>query len=303
MRRRTVSASDPSASDGSWRVAASARTSVGRQRSDNQDAFGMLHLGSGTSESEGDAGEDGWAGFSTSARLDAGDPGCLLVVADGMGGAAAGEVASRLAVATVREVVGSRWSERRDDGVSPTPDELSEILRAAAVEANDRIHEWSARHSEYRGMGSTLTALGVVDRSAVVAQVGDSRAYLFRDGEERQLTEDQTMARKLVESGSLAPEEAEGSSQAHMLLQALGTEPEVRPSVDTHRLRPDDRLLLCSDGLSDPLSADEMREILRGSPDPERATEALIERANERGGPDNITVLLARVDFGDAPDS
>jgi len=300
-----VSGAGSSASDASWRVVASARTSVGRQRSDNQDAFGMLRLGIGP-PSEGapgnEAAED-WGGFSPSARLDAGDPAILLVVADGMGGAAAGEVASRLAVSTVREVVGSRWREDRGAGAEGTPEELAGLLQSAAIEANDRIHEWSARHSEYRGMGSTLTAVGLVDRTAVLAQVGDSRAYLFREGRDLQLTEDQTMARKLVESGSMAPEEAEESSQSHMLLQALGTEPEVRPAVDSHPLRPDDRLLLCSDGLSDPLSSGEMREILRRAPEPERATEALVERANERGGPDNITVLLARVHFGPASDS
>lgn len=304
MRRRPVSGAGPSASDAPWRVVASARTSVGRQRSDNQDAFGMIRLGIGAS-SEGAPGTEAagdWGGFSPAARLDADDSAFLLVVADGMGGAAAGEVASRLAVSTMREVVGSRWREDRG-GVEGTPEELAELLQAAAIEANDRIHEWSARHSEYRGMGSTLTAVGLVDRTAVLAQVGDSRAYLFREGRDLQLTEDQTMARKLVESGSMAPEEAEESNQSHMLLQALGTEPEVRPAVDTHALRPDDRLLLCSDGLSDPLSSGEMREILRRAPEPERATEALVERANERGGPDNITVLLARVHFGPASDS
>lgn len=255
--------------------------------------------GAGDDAAGGDDGAvDGWSEFPASARLVSTGPGCLLLVADGMGGAAAGEIASRLAVTTVQEIVASRWAEASSGGKPPRmPEALSGLLQEAVLEANRRIHDWGGRHPEYRGMGSTLTAVGVVDRTAVVAHVGDSRAYLVRDGRPAQLTDDQTMARKLVEAGRLAPEEAKESSQAHMLLQALGTEPKVQPEVDAHPLQPDDLLLLCSDGLSETVSAGGMAEVLAGAPDLGRAADELIDRANEGGGPDNITVLLARVEF------
>lgn len=249
-----------------------------------------------------DAPLDGWSEFPETTRLEAAEPGFLFQVADGMGGAAAGEIASRLAVTTVQEVVDTRWRER-GDAAPPAPEEFSRFLRDALLEANHRVHEWSDRHTEYRGMGSTLTAVGLVDRTAVLAHVGDSRAYLYRDERLVQLTEDQTIAQKLVETGRLSPDEAEGSSQAHMLLQALGTEPELRPDLDARPLRAGDRLLLCSDGLSETVTAADIGEVLRRTPDLGRATEALIDRANERGGPDNVTVLLVRVDFGATPDT
>lgn len=302
------------------RVVARARTAVGRQRSDNQDAFSLLGLGGG--EGAGDGADDGdvapdpsgagdpagaggleaWSLVPSSARLDGGEGGALLLVADGMGGAAAGEVASRLAVTTVEEVVAARWPRgaRRASGAGEA-EALSELMREAVDTANDRIHEWSDRHAEYRGMGSTLTAVGVVGRRAVVAQVGDSRAYLVRDGRPVQLTEDQTVAQKLVESGSMDPEEARKSGQAHVLLQALGTEPEVRPEVETHDLRPGDRLLLCTDGLSQTVPAPELAEALAGDAGLDAAAERLIQRANAGGGPDNITVLLARVEAAAGP--
>lgn len=300
------------------RVVARARTAVGRQRSDNQDAFTLLGLGgggagdgpadadvsaepagvgnpSGGGEPAGAGGLEAWSLVPSTARLDAGEGGALLLVADGMGGAAAGEVASRLAVTTVEEVVAARWRPPGRDGGGGA-EALAELMREAVATANDRIHEWSGRHAEYRGMGSTLTAVGVVGRRAVVAQVGDSRAYLIRDGRPVQLTEDQTVAQKLVESGSMDPEEARRSGQAHVLLQALGTEPEVRPEVETHELRPGDRLLLCTDGLSQTVAAPELAEVVAGDVGLDAAAERLVERANAGGGPDNITVLLARVE-------
>ena len=315
----------PDADPRRLRVVARARTAVGRQRSDNQDAFSLLGLGGDAAgdgtpggdvvpdlsgvgdpahagDAEGAGGLDAWSLVPSSARLDGGEGGALLLVADGMGGAAAGEVASRLAVTTVEEVVAARWPrDGRHASGAAEAEALSELMREAVATANDRIHEWSDRHAEYRGMGSTLTAVGVVGRRAVVAQVGDSRAYLVRDGRPVQLTEDQTVAQKLVESGSMDPEEARKSGQAHVLLQALGTEPEVRPEVETHDLRPGDRLLLCTDGLSQTVPGPELAEVLAGDAGLDAAAERLIERANAGGGPDNITVLLARLTAAAGP--
>lgn len=292
--------SAPDTGPAAGRVVAFGRTDVGRERSDNQDAFSMTTLGEVTARSSReDENEELGAGIPTTARLDATAHGFLFVVADGMGGAAGGEIASRLAVTTVEEVVTARWRQ------SPpaTAESLADLVAAAVEEANGRIHQWASRHAEYRGMGSTLTAVGLVGRTGVVSHVGDSRAYLLREDRAVQLTEDQTVARKLVESGDLSPEEAAESSQAHVLLRAVGTEPEVRPETGRLDLRAGDGLLLCTDGLSRTADPDLLARTVAGASDPSDAVDRLVDRANAAGGADNVTVLLARLtgDDGSAP--
>ena len=289
----TASGAEP----GRRHVVASARTDVGRQRSENQDAFTLTPLGDAAVRPDrGGSGPNTGTVVPVSARLDATAPGFLFVVADGMGGAAAGEIASRLAVTTLDQVVASGWEEHPPD----TAAALGELMSEAVSEANGRIHDWAERHREYRGMGSTLTALGLLGPTAIVRHVGDSRAYLVRDGEVRQITEDQTVAQKLVESGSLSPEEALESRQSHVLLRALGTEPEVEAQPEAIELRDGDGLLLCTDGLSHLVPPTRIAEILRAAPDPATAVDRLIEGANDGGGHDNITVVFARVGAGDA---
>lgn len=214
----------------------------------------------------------------------------LFAVADGMGGARAGEVAARLAAAALEE---AGAETRGEQGVT-----------ALIIEANRRIWERALTDPATAGMGTTVTAALVDARSGTVAigHVGDSRAYLLRDGGLEQLTTDHSLVAELVQSGVLTPEEAERHPQRSAITRALGTEPSV--DVETHTVegRPGDLYLVCSDGVPVMLADDEIFAAIDGSGrDPETAAEALVEAANARGGEDNITVVLFELVEGDAP--
>ncbi len=206
----------------------------------------------------------------------------LFVVADGMGGANAGEVASRAAVETFAEGL-------------PPGEEIGTRLAEAVRAANRRINQESSEDVSRRGMGTTVTAALVGDDSVTLAHVGDSRAYLIRAGEIKQLTQDHTLVDELVRQGSLTEAEAAVHPQRSIITRALGPEPTVEVDVETHPLQPDDLLLLCSDGLTGMVAEQEMLAILEGSKSLAAGSRALIDAANAAGGRDNITVLLARV--------
>ncbi len=206
----------------------------------------------------------------------------VFVVADGMGGAQAGEVASR----TAAEV----FEQPDDEG--GTPEEwLSRLTR----EANRRIYELARNDSSRRGMGTTLTAAMLTDGGLSVGHVGDSRAYRLRRGELTQLTHDHSLVAELVRSGQLTAEAAEHHPQKSIITRALGPEPDVEVDAHTHAVRDGDVYLLCSDGLTGMISDDEVTAILRGSQTLQEAAEALVRAANQSGGRDNITVVLFRV--------
>ncbi|HXG76969.1 MAG TPA: Stp1/IreP family PP2C-type Ser/Thr phosphatase [Gaiellaceae bacterium] len=205
----------------------------------------------------------------------------LFAVADGMGGARAGEIAARLAASALEEG-GSR--QRGPEGVV-----------ALIAEANRRIWERSLQDPQTAGMGTTVTAALVDDETGTVAigHVGDSRAYLLRDGSLEQLTTDHSLVAELVESGVLTPEEAERHPQRSAITRALGTEPTVEVDAFTVEARPGDLFLICSDGLSTMLSDEDVLAALAGAGgDPARSAEALVAAANARGGEDNVTVVL-----------
>jgi protein phosphatase len=207
----------------------------------------------------------------------------VFAVADGMGGARAGEVASRIAAETFRE--------RRDS--SQTPERQ---LEGVVQEANRRIYELGRRDESRRGMGTTLTAT-LVDGDAVsIGHVGDSRAYRLRDGELEQLTQDHSLVAELERSGQLTPEAAEHHPQRSIITRALGPEPEVEVDTHTHQARAGDVYVLCSDGLTGMISDSELATVLRAAPSLEEAAEALVRAANQSGGKDNITVVLFRLD-------
>ncbi|HEY4451852.1 MAG TPA: Stp1/IreP family PP2C-type Ser/Thr phosphatase [Solirubrobacteraceae bacterium] len=207
----------------------------------------------------------------------------LFVVADGMGGAQAGEVASRIAVESFQPGL-----------TSPQQPELE--LAELAQAANSRIHERSHSDAEHAGMGTTLTAVYVGEQEVAIAHVGDSRAYCLRDGELLRLTDDHSLVDELLRQGRLTPEEAIEHPQRSVITRALG--PEGRVEVDTRsfRARPGDVYLLCSDGLTTMLSEQTIAEILATAPRLRDAGEALIAAANDAGGRDNITVLLLRLE-------
>jgi PPM family protein phosphatase len=207
----------------------------------------------------------------------------VFAVADGMGGARAGEVASHLAADAVA---------KRPHAEEPPEAQLVRIVR----EANRQIHELAKRDESRRGMGTTLTAAIVRDREVSIAHVGDSRAYLLRGGKLGQLTRDHSLVAELERSGQLSPEAAEHHPQKSIITRALGPEPDV--DVDTYRVsgRAGDVFLLCSDGLTSMVSDDDVASVLRQAPTLQDAADALVRAANQSGGRDNITVVLFRLE-------
>ena len=207
----------------------------------------------------------------------------VFVVADGMGGARAGEVASRIAI--------EAFESGLDDSGSP-----EERLAGRVREANRRIYERSRTELGREGMWTTLTAAYLDDGSVAIAHVGDSRAYLFRDGELTRLTQDHSLVDELVRRGKLTQEQAAEHPQRSIITRALGPEPDVEVDTWTYPVRRDDVLLLCSDGLTSMVPEPLIAEILGAEDSLDRAGDRLIEQANEAGGRDNITVVLVRVE-------
>jgi PPM family protein phosphatase len=207
----------------------------------------------------------------------------LFVVADGMGGAQAGEVASRVAVETFHE--GLR------DGT-----DAERSLIAQVQEANSHINELSHRRAEHAGMGTTITVVYVGEQEVSIAHVGDSRAYCLRERELLRLTDDHSLVDELIREGKLTPEEAEEHPQRSVITRALGPEATVEVDVRSFRGRPEDVYLICSDGLTTMLSEPELLEILLAHDSLHEGGEALIAAANAAGGKDNITVVLFRLE-------
>jgi PPM family protein phosphatase len=213
----------------------------------------------------------------------------FFAVADGMGGARAGEVASAMAADALEGAAVDPPS--REDAEA----QLSRLLR----EANRRIYELAVSDESVRGMGTTLTAAKVVGDEISLAHVGDSRAYRLRDDELAQITRDHSLVAELERSGQITAEAAEHHPQRSIITRALGPEPDVEVDTYTVAGRPGDVFLLCSDGLTSMISDDEVSAILRGAPDLDAGAEALIRAANQSGGKDNITVVLFRLEVDD----
>jgi serine/threonine protein phosphatase PrpC len=209
----------------------------------------------------------------------------LYAVADGMGGHQAGEVASATAIEALRAAV-----------ASGTP------IRDAITLANDAVLERSAADERLRGMGTTMTAATLAaGGTLLIGHVGDSRAYLVRDGELRQITEDHSLVEEMVRGGELTPEQAEVHPQRSVITRALGIDPGVEVDLYPVELQEGDRVLLCSDGLTGMVRTEEIAAVLQREPDPQKAASELVEAANEAGGEDNITVVLLDVVADDSP--
>jgi PPM family protein phosphatase len=211
----------------------------------------------------------------------------VFAVADGLGGHNAGDVASRLAIEPIAGL-DRRIEEVPDDAVA---DALSDVV----LEANRKVYRRAQDDAKVRGMGTTLTVVAVSDGSAHLAHVGDSRCYLVRDGAMSQLSSDHTLVARMVQEGKLTPEQAEVHPQRSILTRALGAEPEVDVDSLEITLVPGDLLLLCSDGLSSVVGEERIREVLSNRSGLEETCARLIDEANARGGPDNITVVLVEL--------
>jgi serine/threonine protein phosphatase PrpC len=253
-----------------FRSSIAVATDVGRRRSGNEDSSGSWVTDSATGTAAADM---------------------LLVVADGMGGSNAGEVASRMAVDTVL----------REFTATPG-DDLPTALAHAVHVANAEIWAHSRTRPDLNGMGTTCTVLALRGDEVLVAHVGDSRAYLVRGHQARQITTDHSLVAQLVARQQITPEEARHDPRRNVVTRSVGVGPEVDVDVVTvgEPLRDGDTLVVCSDGLHGQMSDDEIASHAAGEP-LEHACRALIELANERGGPDNITVALLRFQRDPAP--
>ncbi len=249
-----------------------AKTDVGRARQTNEDACSVTELATGQIIDATDR----------DANVEIGHKGVLLALSDGMGGHQAGEVASAL-------VLESLGAELAQDAQGPVHRQLEEAVHRA----NRAVHE-AAKTADRQGMGATLTAVFIRGGEAYIAEVGDSRGYLLRNGRLRQMTRDQSMVQLLVEQGVLTREDARRAPGKNVILQAVGLAPDVRVAIGRLELRRGDRLMLCSDGVSNQITDDELRQILTDS-SPREACETVIALANERGGEDNETVIVADI--------
>ncbi|MGH7594397.1 MAG: Stp1/IreP family PP2C-type Ser/Thr phosphatase [Gemmatimonadales bacterium] len=256
-------------------------TDRGRTRDHNEDTFLLADLSATTPVRE-----------SRSQELQIGERGALYLVADGMGGAAAGEVASEMAATGIYRYLIDTWQS--DQQVSE--DRFVHRLREAVELANLEIHNYAREHPEVRGMGTTATVAGIWRDRLYLAQIGDSRGYLVRDGEARQLTRDQSLTQRLVDVGELTEEEAEASERRNIILQALGPDALVKVDLSRQALQQGDVLIICSDGLSNLVRRDDIATAVGEEPDVAAVCQRLVALANERGGPDNITIVAVRVD-------
>ncbi|MCI1283812.1 MAG: Stp1/IreP family PP2C-type Ser/Thr phosphatase [Lacticaseibacillus songhuajiangensis] len=243
------------------------RSDIGQRRPSNQDYVGVFNNPSGAT---------------------------LAIVADGMGGHQGGDVASEMAVSHI--------------GYAFAKKELADIrvaakwLIAELAKENDRILERGQQFADLTGMGTTIVAILVYGRKFVVANIGDSRAYLYRHDRFVQITEDHSLVNELVRMGELTPEEAENFPRKNVITRSLGVAPDVDADVNTYDLLAGDMLLLCTDGLSKTVSDEQMAAVLAGQNTLQGKVDELVALANEAGGPDNISALLAMTQKGGASD-
>lgn len=268
-----------------------ATSHVGRVRKGNEDNYLLLNISdSKTWMSSQDAGEF----IIESQQFDVDDTGIILAVSDGMGGALAGEVASKMAVETVTDVI---LNDDPENTISPDGfgDTLVGKLYDATVYANHKVHQ-KGREPEFAGMGATFTGVGITSDGVDVVQVGDSRTYLIRNAKIYQITKDQSLVQQLIDSGQITEEEAEHHALKNVILQALGAQNEIYPVAARLIPQRDDILLICSDGLSNKVDADSMQKIIFAHIDNLKIAAAeLVKLANENGGEDNITLILAKL--------
>ncbi|MGZ8397821.1 MAG: PP2C family protein-serine/threonine phosphatase [Gemmatimonadales bacterium] len=273
---------------GAVRVSVFGKTDLGRTRDHNEDTFLVADLSTGNASLQPEV-----------RHHEIGARGSLFMVADGMGGAAAGELASAMAADLIYRHLATAWATDTD----ASPDQFAHRLREAVELANRQIYSYAREHPDVRGMGTTVTAAGMFGSDLYLTQIGDSRAYLVRGPEAVQLTKDQSLMQRLVDAGELTADEAEQSERRNIILQALGPDPRIKVDLTHQPIRRGDTLILCSDGLSGLVRKEEFAQMAAEYTDPAGLCSALIDLANARGGPDNITVVAARFDGDGLPEA
>jgi PPM family protein phosphatase len=273
------------AKPGAGRVECAGLSDVGKVRPNNEDQFLICRLCKSLEVLQSSLPPE--AGAALTDR-----PGYLLVVADGIGGSGGGERASAVVVEEAKRYVlqTAKWFFSLDD---PGEEVRLRLLRESLERVDRRLIAEAEANPALAGMGTTLIAATVVSGDVFMLHVGDSRAYLFRDGELSQLTRDHTLAQHLLDAGVLQPAQAKVHHSRHVLTNALGGTPGVKGEIVKLRLADGDRLLLCTDGLSDMVGDEQIAELLRAHPRPEEACRALVSAALDHGGRDNVTVIVA----------
>ncbi|KAF1342117.1 protein-serine/threonine phosphatase PrpC [Bacillus subtilis] len=210
----------------------------------------------------------------------------LAVVADGMGGHLAGDVASKMAV----KAMGEKWNEA--ETIPTAPSECEKWLIEQILSVNSKIYDHAQAHEECQGMGTTIVCALFTGKTVSVAHIGDSRCYLLQDDDFVQVTEDHSLVNELVRTGEISREDAEHHPRKNVLTKALGTDQSVSIDTRSFDIEPGDKLLLCSDGLTNKVEGTELKDILQSDSAPQEKVNLLVEKANQNGGEDNITAVL-----------
>lgn len=210
----------------------------------------------------------------------------LAVVADGMGGHLAGDVASKMAV----KAIGEKWNQAKT--IPSAPSECETWIKEQIHAVNSQIYGHAQAHEECQGMGTTIVCALFTGKSVTVAHIGDSRCYLLQEDDFIQLTEDHSLVNELVKTGEISKEDAEHHPRKNVLTKALGTDRSISIDARSFELEPGDKLLLCSDGLTNKVEDRELKEILQNTSAPQEKVNLLVDKANENGGEDNITAVL-----------
>ncbi|MEC1541646.1 protein-serine/threonine phosphatase PrpC [Bacillus subtilis] len=210
----------------------------------------------------------------------------LAVVADGMGGHLAGDVASKMAV----KAMGEKWNEAKT--IPTAPSECEKWLIEQILSVNSKIYDHAQAHEECQGMGTTIVCALFTGKTVSVAHIGDSRCYLLQDGDFVQVTEDHSLVNELVRTGEISREDAEHHPRKNVLTKALGTDQSVSIDTRSFDIEPGDKLLLCSDGLTNKVEGTELKDILQSDSAPQEKVNLLVDKANQNGGEDNITAVL-----------
>jgi len=276
-----------------------ATSHVGRVRKGNEDNYLLLHISRSRAWTSG---QDNDEFVIETQKFDIDDNGIVMAVSDGMGGAMAGEVASKMAVECVSEKL---LDEDIEETLTPEAYDYNLIAKLynATLYANQLVHEQGRSDPQFQGMGATFTGIGLTPRGVDLIQVGDSRAYLVRNEKIYQVTKDQSLVQQLIDAQQISAEEAETHTLKNVILQALGAQNEIYPV--SARLSPNngDVLLVCSDGLSNKVSAASMQRIVVDHYEElEQACAELVTEANANGGEDNITVVIARLTGDELPE-
>lgn len=212
----------------------------------------------------------------------------IFIIADGMGGHKAGEIASKMATKIISSSLEKDLKNLKLD------DDIKNTIEDSIWVANEKIYNKSLEHEEFSGMGTTVTLAYKVNGKIFIGHVGDSRAYLLRDGELHQITKDHSLVEELIRNGSISREEANVHPQKNIITRAVGTSKEIKSDLMVKENLKDDILLLCSDGLTNMVSDDEIKELLLNNKDIQKTCELLVEISNDKGGLDNITVLAIK---------